>query len=555
MSQTGRHLNIFAGQLNPIVGDVAGNIQRAREARNAAAKASADLLVLTELFISGYPPEDLVLRPAFIDACREAIEALTKDTAAGGPAIIVGAPWLDGGKLFNSALLLDRGDVAAVRHKVELPNYGVFDEKRVFAVGPDPTPIDFNGVRIGLPICEDLWSEDFCRAIGGAGAELLISIHGSPYWRGKAEQRHAVARMAVAAAGCPVLYVNMVGGQDEFVFDGASFAMVPTAPSRPNSHASRRRRRRFRWRRTLAVSASRRGQLRPHFNRRIGLAGLLHRPPRLCRQERLLQASSLACPAGSTRRYGAAIAVDALGADRVRCVMLPYRFTSDQSRTDATACAKALGVRLDTVAIEAPIAGFETALSDLFAGRARDVTEENLQARTRGVLLMAISNKFGELLITTGNKSEVSVGYATLYGDMNGGFNPIKDLFKTEVYRLAAWRNRHHSDALKGPAGEVIPRAIITRAPTAELRENQTDQDLLPPYDTLDAILVDLIENERSLADIIAAGHDAATVRKVAKMVTLAEYKRRQAAPGVKISRRNFGRDRRYPITNRFVED
>jgi NAD+ synthase len=556
MSDGQTKLRLMIGQLNPTVGDLAGNLALARKARHGAATASADLLVLTELFISGYPPEDLVLRPAFIAACRKAIEALAGDTADGGPAVLVGAPWEEDGRLRNSVLVLDGGRIAAVRHKVELPNYGVFDEGRVFQIGPPPTPVEFRGIRIGLPICEDLWSERFCRNLAGAGAELLISIHGSPYWRGKLDQRMSVAHTATLAAGCPVIYANMVGGQDELAFDGGSFGID--------------------WRGEIAFQLD-------QFEERTEMVSLgrgedggivLDAGPIAAALD-TEETDWLACclglrdyvaknsfpgvviglSGGIDSAVTATIAVDALGPDRVRCVMLPYRFTSTASQSDAAACAAALGVKLETIPIEIPVGGFEQVLAPLFEGRPRDVAEENIQARTRGAVLMAISNKFGELLVTTGNKSELSVGYATLYGDMNGGFNPVKDLYKTEVYRLAAWRNLHRPEGVRGPKGEVIPPAILEKAPSAELRANQTDQDSLPPYDELDAILVELIENERSVAEIIDAGHDPATVRKVARMVTVAEYKRRQSAPGVKISRRNFGRDRRYPITNRFFED
>ncbi len=549
-----RSLRFALAQLNPIVGDVAGNLDRARKARRGPAAVSADLIVFPELFMSGYPPEDLVLRPAFVAACREAVEALAADTADGGPAVLIGAPWHEDGGLYNSALLLDGGAIAAIRHKVELPNYGVFDEKRVFAVGPPPAPVSFRGVRLGLPVCEDLWSESFCRQVGEAGAEILISIHGSPYWHHKAERRLAVARVAAQAANCPVIYLNMVGGQDELAFDGGSFGV-----DRAGELAFQ-----FNWFEETVESIS--------LERTP--AGLVLGGGPEAAPLGLQEADWRACVTGLRDYVGkngfakvviglsggidsavtAAMAVDALGADNVRCVMLPYRFTSEASRTDAAACAEALGCRYDIIPIAAPVEAFKDVLAPLFAGRERDATEENLQARARGVILMAISNKFGEMLVTTGNKSEVSVGYATLYGDMNGGFNPLKDLYKTEIYRLARWRNGNQPSGLKGPAGEVIPEAIITKAPTAELRDNQTDQDSLPPYDTLDAILADLIENERSLKEIIAKGQDPAVVHRVAGMVAIAEYKRRQAPPGVNLTERNFGRGRRYPITNSFVE-
>ena len=556
MSDSRQSLRLAIGQLNPIVGDITGNLEHARAARTAAAKDSADLLVLTELFISGYPPEDLVLRPAFTTACCEAVTALAGETADGGPAVVIGAPWADGDDLFNSALLLDGGEIAAIRHKVELPNYGVFDEKRVFRSGSQLAPVDFRSMRIGLPICEDLWSKDVCRQFGEAGAEVLISIHGSPYWRGKLAQRHGVARAAAAAADCPVIYTNNFGGQDELVFDGGSFGVAI------DGHTAFQFRQFAEELESISLARGDDGRVVLEDGPRVDPPSAEEADWSACViglrdyvAKNGFAKVVIGLSGGVDSAVTAAIAVDALGAEKVRCVMLPYRFTSKASLADAAACAQALGAGYEIAPIAAPVEGFDLALAELFAGRSRDVTEENLQARTRGVMLMAISNKFNELLVTTGNKSEVSVGYATLYGDMNGGFNPIKDLFKTEIYRLAGWRNRSRPGGLLGPAGEVIPASILTKAPSAELRENQADQDSLPPYDVLDAILDDLIEHEASVADIVAKGHEAATVKRVARMVATAEHKRRQAAPGVKITRQNFGRGRRYPITNRFVEE
>ena len=550
-------LRLTIGQLDPVVGDIDGNSARVLSGRNAAQSAGADMVVLPELFISGYPPEDLVLRPAFIAACRSAVERLAEATAGGGPAILVGAPWDIDGALFNAALLLEGGVVAAVRAKLELPNYGVFDEKRVFVAGTDASPIEFKGRRIGLPICEDLWSPEVCRRFRSEGAEMLLSIHGSPYWRGKLDQRHAVARAAAAAAKCPVVYLNMVGGQDELAFDGGSFGVrsdgeIAFQLSQFNEEVE-----------SISLASNAAGELDFAATGPVAMSPTTDEADwRACViglsdyvAKNGFASVVLGLSGGIDSAVVAAMAVDALGADKVRCVMLPYRFTSEASLTDAAATANALGVRYDTLPIEQPIEGAESALAPLFAGRDRDVTEENIQSRMRGLLLMAISNKFGELLVTTGNKSEVSVGYATLYGDMNGGFNPIKDLFKTDVYRLAEWRNRNRPDGLLGPAGEVIPAPILTKPPTAELRADQTDQDSLPPYDELDRILVALIEDELSIHEIVASGHDARTVQRVARLVALAEHKRRQAAPGVKVTKRNFGRGRRYPITNRFVEN
>ncbi|MGV8841612.1 MAG: NAD+ synthase [Bauldia sp.] len=545
-------LRIAVAQLNPVVGDIAGNLAMALAARDDAGARSADLLVLTELFLSGYPPEDLVLRPAFLDACERAVARLAGTTADGGPAILVGAPWRGEGGVHNAVLLLDGGAIHSVRFKVELPNYGVFDEKRVFCAGPLPQPIVFRGVRIGVPICEDLWGSDVATHLGALGAELLIVPNGSPYWRDKHGERLRVATAAAIVTNAPVIYANMLGGQDELVFDGGSFALdaggavmwrLPQFEAGMTlaecSHAAGR------WRIAPAtVSPDLKG---PEADWRACVLGL-----RDYLGKNRFPGVVLGLSGGVDSAVVAAMAVDALGPDRVHAVMLPYRFTSAQSLADAGDCAARLGIRLDVVPIAPPVEGFEAALAPLFAERARDTTEENLQARARGVILMALSNKFGSLLLTTGNKSEISVGYATLYGDMNGGFNPIKDLFKTEVYRLAEWRNAETAPGLLGPAGAVIPQAIIDRPPTAELRENQRDQDSLPPYDVLDAILADLVERERSVAEIVASGFDAATVRRVEHLVAISEYKRRQAAPGVKITARNFGRDRRYPITNRY---
>jgi NAD+ synthase len=546
-------IRIAVSQQDSLVGDIEGNLKRARAARAAAAAGGADLLVLSELFIAGYPPEDLVLKPAFQDACRKAVEELAKDTADGGPGVVVGSPWPEDGKVYNAVALLDGGKVQGLRYKVELPNYGVFDELRVFEVGPLPGPIAFRGLRLGLPVCEDIWFEQVPECLAETGAEMLIVPNGSPYWQGKADVRLQVGIQRVVETGLPLIYVNQCNAQDELVFDGGSFGL----------HGDR----------TLAFQL-------PQFEEATtvltwkkdgnkgwqcvdgpvaGLPGLEEANWRACVQglrdyvnKNGFPGVVLGLSGGIDSAVCAAMAVDALGKERVHCVMLPYRYTSNESLNDAAEMAEKLGVRYDIVPIAEPVEGFLAALKPLFDGRPPDITEENLQARTRGTMLMAVSNKFGPMVLTTGNKSENSVGYATLYGDMNGGFNPVKDLYKTEVYRLARWRNENKPKGALGPAGLVIPENIITRPPTAELRENQTDQDSLPPYDVLDDILECLVENEMRVADIVARGHDRATVERVEKMLYIAEYKRRQAAPGVKITKKNFGRDRRYPITNKF---
>jgi NAD+ synthase len=550
-------LAIAVAQLDPVVGDISGNLQRARVARAVAAGDGADVIAFSELFIAGYPPEDLVLKPAFQAACRAAVEALARQTGDGGPAVLIGTPWVDDNKLYNAYALLTGGRIAAIRFKVNLPNYGVFDERRVFTVGPVPGPVSFRGVRLGLPICEDAWTEsgdyeNVVECLAETGSELLVVPNGSPYWRDKNDIRLNVAVARVTEAGVPLIYVNQVGGQDELAFDGGSFALNSDRSLAVQLPAFAETVVTTRWVRNAAGWYCPHGPVAPpvaadHADYTACMVGL-----RDYVEKNGFKGVVLGLSGGIDSALCAALAVDALGASRVRTVMLPFRYTAQQSLDDAAAIARALGVRYDVIPIESAVHGLENAVGRVFGDAPRDVTEENLQSRARGTILMAISNKFGLMVVTTGNKSEMSVGYATLYGDMNGGFNPIKDLYKTEVYRLAQLRNRWKPDSALGPAGPVIGEDVLTRAPSAELRENQTDQDTLPPYDVLDAILARLVEGEEPTASIIAAGYDRDTVMKVERMLYLAEYKRRQAAPGVKVTLKNFGRDRRYPIVNRF---
>src|SRR5215203_4470882 len=545
-------LALAVAQLNATVGDIPGNAEKARGARAKAAASAADVVVLPEMFICGYPPEDLVLKPALQAVCRAMIEQLARETADGGPAMVIGTPWVEDERLYNACCVLDGGAITAVRFKVNLPNYGVFDEKRVFVPGPLPGPINFRGVRLGLPVCEDIWSEEVVETLSETGAELLVVPNGSPYWRDKDDVRLNIAVARVTESGLPMIYVNEVGGQDELIFDGASFGLHADRSLAFQLPAFREQVTTVRWQRTgnswrcidgPIVKLQEADQddycacvlgLRDYVDKN-GFKGVV-----------------LGLSGGIDSALVAAMAVDALGPDRVRCVMLPYRYTAQASLDDAAAAAQALGVQYDIMPIESAVLGLEKTLAPLFEGTARDVTEENLQARARGTILMAISNKFGLMVVTTGNKSEMSVGYATLYGDMNGGFNPIKDLYKIEVYRLARLRNHWKPHGALGADGIVIPENILVRPPSAELRENQKDEDSLPPYDVLDQVLERLVEREEPIATIVDAGFDRELVMKVDRLLNIAEYKRRQAAPGVKVTLRSFGRDRRYPIVNRF---
>jgi NAD+ synthase len=547
-------LRIAVAQLNPTVGDVAGNLARAREARADAARQGADLVLFTELFIVGYPPEDLVLKPALLAACERAVEELAADTADGGPGVIIGTPLKRKSGTHNSIMLLDGGKIVAERYKVDLPNYGEFDEKRVFQAGPDmPGPVNFRGVRLGIPICEDIWNDlGVCETLAESGAELLLVPNGSPYYRGKLDVRQQVAIRQVIESGLPLLFANQLGGQDELVFDGASFAINADKTLAMQMSQFEEQLAVTSWKRSAEGWVCTGGPMskipeKEEADYRACLLGL-----RDYVNKNGFKNVVLGLSGGIDSAICAALAVDALGEERLRAVMMPYRYTSMESLKDAEDCARALGCRYDIVPIAEPVEGFSHALTQLFEGTKEGITEENLQSRARGTILMAISNKFGSMVVTTGNKSEMSVGYATLYGDMNGGFNPIKDLYKMQVYALARWRNGNVPPGAFGPSGEVIPQNIIDKAPSAELRENQTDQDSLPPYPVLDDILECLVENEMGVDEIVARGHDRDTVHRIEHLLYIAEYKRRQAAPGVKITRKNFGRDRRYPITNRF---
>jgi len=545
-------LNIAMAQLDPVVGDIAGNGAMLLAARDAAATLGADLIIASELFLSGYPPEDLVMRSAFQSEIQTQMMALAAATSDGGPWMLVGVPWVADGSLFNSAVLIGDGDVGEIRHKQDLPNHTVFDEKRVFAVGSPQSPVEFQGVKLGVLVCEDMWTPGPSVQLAEAGAQILVVINGSPFDVRKPQERQEVAGQRVTETGLPLIYVNQVGGQDELVFDGASFvldaggAVVSRAKSWGTDLAPTI------WTMADGVMTPTQSDIHavPQGSEAIYLALMTGLKSYVVKNG--FKGVVLGMSGGIDSALSAAIAVDALGPDAVHCVMMPSKFTPQDSIDDAQGCATALGAKLDTIPIHGAVESFGEMLAPLFEGTDAGVAEENLQARARAATLMALSNKFGFMLLTTGNKSEMSVGYATLYGDMSGGFSVLKDVYKTTVYALAEWRNGLRPEGAQGPTGAVIPDRILTKAPSAELRPNQTDQDILPPYDVLDAILKGMVEDALGVEEIADMGYDADLIANIEAMLYGAEYKRRQAPPGVRITCKAFGRDRRYPITNRF---
>ena len=545
-------LKIALAQLNPIVGDIVGNVELLRQARAEAATAGADLVITSELLVSGYPPEDLVLRPIVQDTVAREIAALAAETSDGGPAVLVGTPWVDDGKLYNAALLLEGGEIAAMRFKRDLPNYGVFDEKRVFHTGPLPGPVNFRGVRLGVMICEDMWTDEVAECLEESGAEILTVLNGSPYEQDKWDTRLNLAVARATECRMPLIYVNQVGGQDELVFDGGSFVLGADASLRAQAPAWTENVLITEWLRDgdAWVCAETERHPPPDGDRAIYAAMVLGLRDYVSKSG--FPGVLIGMSGGIDSALTAAVAADALGPENVHCVMMPSPYTSQESLDDALEAARLLGVRLDSVSIEPAMNAFAEMLADAFAGTEADTTEENIQARSRGLALMALSNKTGSMVVSTGNKSEMSVGYATLYGDMCGGYSVLKDVYKTKVFELSHWRNENRPDGALGPDGMVVPENIIFKPPTAELKHDQKDEDTLPPYDALDAILTGLNERDMSIDDVVAEGHDRALVLRIWRMLLGAEYKRRQAPPGVKITGRSFGRDRRYPIVNAF---
>jgi NAD+ synthase len=543
-------LTIALAQFAQNVGDLRGNADAMLVAR--AKHPNADLIAFPELQLIGYPTEDLVLKPSLHVAAEAELARMAKVTEDGGPAMLVGTTHVQDGQLYNAVAILDGGKVIATILKHELPNYGVFDEKRVFASGPLPGPVNFRGVRLGVPICEDMWLPAVSECLAETGAELLISPNASPYELGKDDRRLSAGVTRVSETGLPLAMLNRVGGQDEVVFDGASYVLNPDRSLAVSFREWDEAVIETVWTRGANGWRCTPGEVAPLEDDMTSIYHAMVVGLRDYVTRNRFPGVVLGLSGGIDSALSAAVAVDALGADKVWCVMMPSRFTSRESLDDAAECARMLGVRLDTVPIEPAMEAFDTMLASLFADRGRDITEENIQSRIRGMTLMALSNKFGPMLLTTGNKSEMSVGYATIYGDMAGGYSVLKDVYKTTVFQLSRWRNANKPRLAIGGDGPVMPERVTTKPPSAELRDNQKDQDSLPPYDVLDAILLDLVEGEHSVADVVAKGFDRDVVVKVERLLHVAEYKRRQAPPGVKIGRRSFGRDRRYPITHAF---
>jgi len=545
-------LKIALAQLNPTVGDIVGNLERLRRARAEAAEAGADLVVTSELVVSGYPPEDLVLRPIVQKTVEREIDALAAETTDGGPAMLVGTPWREDGKLYNAALLLDGGEIAAVRFKHDLPNYGVFDEKRIFDAGPLPGPVNFRDVRLGVMVCEDMWTDEVAECLQESGAEILVVLNGSPFEQDKWDTRVNLAVARATECDLPLVYVNQVGGQDELVFDGASFVLGSSGSLQVECPAWRENVVMTEWSRDSDGWQCVDGEKHPPPEGDSSIYGAMVLGLRDYVEKSGFPGVIIGLSGGVDSALTAAIAVDALGSERVRCVMMPSPYTSQESLGDAEEAARLLGVRLDSVSIEPAMGAFDAMLAEAFAGSDADTTEENIQARSRGLALMALSNKTGAMVVSTGNKSEMSVGYATLYGDMCGGYSVLKDVYKTKVFELCHWRNENRPKIVMGPEGPVVPENIIVKPPTAELKHDQKDEDTLPPYDDLDAILTGLNEQDLSIDHVVAQGYERDLVLRVWRMLLGAEYKRRQAPPGVKITGRSFGRDRRYPIVNAF---
>lgn len=538
-------LNVYIAQINTIVGDFDNNLAKIRFAYHEAKLNYSDLVIFPELAITGYPPEDLALRKSFQLECINHLHKLAEETSS-GPAMLLGTLWLEGNKLYNAAALLDSGKVSKIIGKNNLPNYGVFDEKRIFDQAPIDEPIDFKGIKLGVMICEDFWIESYQQNLADKGAEIFIVLNSSPFETSKHKTRLQLASSAVNNYNFPVIYVNQIGGQDELVFDGGSFIM--------NSDNSLAYQAKFFEEEQDSIKLMRcesnKWKVKQTNISSIDYSkdSITYEALKLALRDYINKNNFpgvvIGMSGGIDSALTAAIAVDSLGADKVKLVMMPSKYTSNESLEDAKLCADNLKVELENIPIEPAVLTFSNMLESSFDGISKDITEENIQSRIRGLILMSLSNKFGHMVLTTGNKSEMAVGYATIYGDMCGGYNLLKDLYKTEVFDLCRWRNT---------ISEVIPERIITKPPSAELREDQKDCDSLPPYDVLDTILYRLIELKESSDSIIHENcFPEEIVKKVARLVKISEHKRRQAPPGAKIGGLSFGKDRRYPVSHNY---
>lgn len=547
--------SIFIAQTNVTLGALAENAAHLASWYKKGVDQCADLVLTPELSLTGYPLEDLVLKPFFVRSAMKQAGELAKVTAEpGSPGLIVGCPWSDEKGLHNAVLLMAGGEIAAIRYKHELPNYGVFDELRVFRSGPLPKPIVFRGVSLGVMVCEDMWFPQVSEHLKSNGAQVLLVPTCSPFQVNKYQERLEQSAARIKETGLPLVFCNQICGQDELVFEGASYVQDIDGELKAQLPA---------WREDGVLTKWTMGPSEKYVRPEAEDLHTIQEGSESIYQAMLLGLRDyvnknrfpgvvLGLSGGVDSALSAAVAVDALGADRVHCVMMPSRYTSGESLGDAEGCVKLLNVRYDVIPIKEGVHAFDSMLSDVFSAQEPDTTEENIQSRLRGLILMSLSNKFGNMVLTTGNKSELSVGYATLYGDMCGGYNALKDVYKLDVFELCRWRNENMPAGAMGPNGLAVPTNIITKAPTAELREDQRDDDSLPPYERLDAILRCLVDDEMAVSDVVACGHDASEVARIEQLLYIAEYKRRQSPPGVKITRKNFGRDRRYPITNGF---
>ena len=542
-----KKISILIVQTNPIVGNIEYNKQIVID---HIKDNQSDLIVFSELMLTGYPPEDLVLKPAFMDRVNSALSEILECSKSSDATIILGTPYLDEDKLFNAALVIKEGQILNKHYKMALPNYGVFDEKRIFSNGEQITIIDFNGINLGIFICEDIWVKDTILELDKDRIDLAVSLNASPFDVNKIEDREKKALNFASSIDAPLMYVNQVGGQDEIVFDGSSFICDQTKIVSKLNHCVEESREYIFNTIDKAFEVDENDKFDidkqdiVYSNLILGLRDYV--------DKNKFPGVVIGISGGIDSAFSAAVAVDALGADRVKGILMPSQFTSDESNIDANLLGKNLGIDLLSISIQDIVNSYDNTLSDLFADKEKDITEENIQSRTRGAILMAYSNKFGHMVVTNGNKSEVSVGYSTLYGDMCGGFSVVKDIYKSDLYRLSEWRNTNLPSLSKINTLDIIPKNIILKEPTAELKADQKDSDSLPPYDILDKILFLLVEKESSIKEIVSQGYDVGVVTKVQNLLYNSEYKRRQAAPGVKISERNFGYDRRYPITNAF---